>query len=769
MSTEPKKIPFKVSARTARLIGRENVANAEAAVIELVKNSYDADSSRVSILFHDEDLFIVDDGHGMNENVIEDYWMVIGTDNKQSSPKTPRGRVKSGAKGIGRFALDKLGRTTTMHTLQDGADSGLIWSIAWTSFEEAGKTVDDIGAELSTLNRQNFTELQKKLTGKKSDSGTILQIKGLRDDWQEERLDRLFESLRALVPPVNDNEFNIELKSTKYPKSYGAVEPLINSHFDYMMDAHYDAVSKKVTYKVIRNELDVNLLEKKFSGVLEEKGMGTAPFDMDTLEKGEYEGYKTINELIPNLKADSDELAGIGNFSFQIIFAKNAKPNDEDIKKYPYKTVDYRERSEWLRKFGGIRIFRDNFRIRPYGEKGDDWLRLGERQAQSPGGPGQRMGGYRVRPNQVTGSIYISRIANEVLQDKSSREGIVENEFFELLKNIIKGMLTIVEGDRNQLFYSLSQLNLKTNKIEAIKQEGKKALADIQTHKKDNSKEWRYYKEEAEKVFEYAKVMQAQESDKDEELRILRSLASAGIITAGASHELKGLKNHMSVRVRQFVRLLEKYLDKNSFKDKSAVDDPFKRLEQMGESDQKIVSWMDYALMPLKRDRRTRSKVKLDSYFEDLNNIWKPLLESRKISLSIDLDDISEVSVKMFPIDVDTIFNNLIINSMEAFVSRKSTDDRIIGISIKQDKEYVVATYEDNAGGLDTAFANSPERIFLPHVTTKVNVRGESTGTGMGMYLAKAVLDENNGQITIEDSSAGTFRVSVKMRVFDGR
>jgi signal transduction histidine kinase len=644
-----------------------------------------------------------------------------------------------------------------------------VWSIAWTNFEEAGKTVDDIGAELNTLNRQSFAELQRKLTGKDSARGTILQIKGLRDDWQEERLDRLFESLRALVPPINDNEFNIELRSTKHPKSYGIVEPLINSHFDYMMDAYYDAASKNVSYKITRNELDVNLLEKKFSGVLKEKGMGTAPFDIGTLKKGEYGGLKTINELIPNLKANDEALAEIGSFSFQIIFAKNTKPNNEDVKKYPYKTVDYRERSEWLKKFGGIRIFRDNFRIRPYGEKGDDWLRLGERQAQSPGGPGQRMGGYRVRPNQVTGSIYISRIENEVLQDKSSREGIVENEFFELLKEIIKGMLTIVEDDRNQLFYALSQLDLKTNKVEAIKQEGKKALADIQTHKKDGNEEWRYYKDEAEKVFEYAKVLQAHESDKDEELRILRSLASAGIITAGASHELKGLKNHMSVRVRQFTRLLEKYLDKNSFKNKTAVDDPFKRLEQMGESDQKIVSWMDYALMPLKRDRRTRNRVKLNGYFEDLNNIWKPLLESRKICLTIDLGDIGEVSVKMFPIDLDTIFNNLIINSMEAFVFRKSTDDRIIGINIEQDKECVVATYEDNAGGLDAAFVNNPERIFLPHVTTKVDVKGESTGTGMGMYLVKAVLDENNGQVVIEDSSAGTFRVSIKMRVFDGR
>ena len=133
------RIPFSVSARTARLIGRENVANAEGAVIELVKNSYDADADNVTVFFSgDEELYIIDNGHGMTEEIIKSAWMTIGTDHKEIDPFSPRKRVKSGAKGIGRFALDRLGEKVEMYTLPKGADKGFLWKADWSDFEKAG-------------------------------------------------------------------------------------------------------------------------------------------------------------------------------------------------------------------------------------------------------------------------------------------------------------------------------------------------------------------------------------------------------------------------------------------------------------------------------------------------------------------------------------------------------------------------------------------------------------------------------------------------------
>ena len=142
---EKKKIYFNVSARTARLIGQENFANAEGAVIELVKNAYDADASFCAIIFdlkdnmHDSSLYIVDGGHGMDDTVIERQWMTIGTDDKLvNSKSSASGRIKSGAKGIGRFALNRLGKTSLMLTAPIGKKKIYEWEVNWTDFEKTG-------------------------------------------------------------------------------------------------------------------------------------------------------------------------------------------------------------------------------------------------------------------------------------------------------------------------------------------------------------------------------------------------------------------------------------------------------------------------------------------------------------------------------------------------------------------------------------------------------------------------------------------------------
>ena len=117
-------IPFTVSARTAKLIGQENFSNAEGAIIELVKNTYDADSQYCFILFENigtlnATIYIIDFGCGMNDTTIQNCWMTIGTDDKLFNIKSDNGRIKTGAKGIGRFALNRLGNYTTMYTVPE--------------------------------------------------------------------------------------------------------------------------------------------------------------------------------------------------------------------------------------------------------------------------------------------------------------------------------------------------------------------------------------------------------------------------------------------------------------------------------------------------------------------------------------------------------------------------------------------------------------------------------------------------------------------------
>ena len=112
------KMKYKMASRATILLGRESVSKADGAIIELIKNTYDADAGFCYICFDaaNDKIYLLDNGTGMTRQVIEDCWMMIGTDNKRSEFYSSKKRIKSGEKGIGRFALDRLGNSCTMFT-----------------------------------------------------------------------------------------------------------------------------------------------------------------------------------------------------------------------------------------------------------------------------------------------------------------------------------------------------------------------------------------------------------------------------------------------------------------------------------------------------------------------------------------------------------------------------------------------------------------------------------------------------------------------------
>ena len=212
----PTKIPFKVSARAGKLLGRENFSNPEGAITELVKNSYDADAENCLVIFdipliqiEDENgeiqnipvkeksvLYIIDNGDGMKKNIVEDYWMQIGTGNKEQYFLSDNKRVKTGAKGIGRFALDRLGLNTEMWTLSKNAENniGVYWQMNWSQFDDLEKSISEIEAEISEIpihieaNLLDLTDIDFK-------NGTNLKISNLKDEWYTDEIENVFQSI----------------------------------------------------------------------------------------------------------------------------------------------------------------------------------------------------------------------------------------------------------------------------------------------------------------------------------------------------------------------------------------------------------------------------------------------------------------------------------------------------------------------------------------------------------------------------------------------
>ena len=205
------KVNFNVNAYTARLIGRENVATLNGAILELVKNTYDADSS-ICILYYDDiddNVYLIDNGCGMTENIIINHWMTIGRSTKRNKYISKKGRVQTGAKGIGRFALDRIADFCEMLTIND--NEKLLWKVNWKDFE-GDSNITDITAKLdkTDITVKEFLKdvhndyINQLINNVEFETGTIFKLSGLRDKWSEARINKIMDNLRSLIP-INAN------------------------------------------------------------------------------------------------------------------------------------------------------------------------------------------------------------------------------------------------------------------------------------------------------------------------------------------------------------------------------------------------------------------------------------------------------------------------------------------------------------------------------------------------------------------------------------
>jgi signal transduction histidine kinase len=757
---EVTQIPFTVSARTARLIGQENFANAEGAIIELVKNSYDADASVCIIIIDpvNDSIAILDNGDGMTENIIRNQWMTIGTDDKKINYKTKL-RIKTGAKGIGRFALDRLGKSSVLVTKTLESEC-LVWNVDWNQFDNTNAIISDIKATLqidSSSFIDELVELQKNIGLRDSftdlwneEKGTLISIDGLKDDWDEKATESLFSNLEILVPPLEINNFQIFLYSSLEPGKYGKVEPTMCDDYDYKIVA-IASDNQSVSIRVLRNEL--NLGDLKRLGFFEKSNLNESKYGIEAFETGEFDVLTSLETLIEGFKKIdlNNNLSKIGPFTFTFYFMKRGggQEKDEDIGKYPYKSVNYINRTYWLDKFGGIKIFRDNFRVRPYGEPKSssfDWLDLGKRALSNPT---VTRPGYRVKPQQVYGVINISRIDNINFEDKSSREGLQENDTFALFKEIIKSIIEVFENDRNQIMISLKKIyderSKKRQAQEAADQiiKNKKGWPTQKTTDSNTEKETLItaiegYKEDIEEL--------------QDEQKILRVLASAGLIVTSFAHEFRNHKDSILPRTNELKQVLLQVIDVEKLKQLPDFFDPYIMLSDMRKQDERLKSWLDFSISSVRKDKRIRRVINMVTYIEGLERIWRSLLSRRNIKLTIEKWKFTEVNFKGHEIDLDGIFNNLITNSVDAYKRPDAGDVREIKLSFAfnpMESNGIAVIYQDFGPGLLGEILDQ-NKIFQPFFTTKRDDKtGEKIGTGLGMWIVKSTVDEYNGDVEI--------------------
>ena len=740
------KIPFTISARTARLIGMENFTNAEGAVVELVKNAYDADAESCIVVADirenpsESRLFIIDNGSGMTDDTIIKHWMTIGTDDKLLNARSSKKkRIKSGAKGIGRFALNRLGTSAEMLSFVEGEHSkGYVWKVDWNLFEEA-HILSDVKADLEEI---SIHELKEKLHNygisnwpifqtltSNSFHGTILCISKLKDNWTDDNLNSLYKNLEMLIPAELQTSFELSLIKMNDLQWGGKINPTEYEDYDYKINSNYNG-GREIKIKIERNELNLSKLETLYNKVFLRDTMSRFPFRLEDFRKREISKILTIDQ-----KVDQVLLDAVGEFEFTFFFLKNSIKDDKDKKgdqKYPYNLFDESLRNHWLERFGGVRIYRDGFRVRPYGENGDDWLGLGRRQAKSPGGAGQKLGGYRIRPNQIAGVVKISRLTNTAFEDKSSREGIQENETFLLFKNLLLQIISDFEIDRNTIMFNLSELY----KDEHPQTYQAKEIAQKALDPKNSN-----FSKEAEDLRILASDYRALEeelSEKEAELSMLRGLASIGISVATFTHELRGILYRLLPRNEILKDILLQYLPEKQFEG-MRFENPYRELEHMKNEDEKLSNWISYSLRSIKMSKRDKTEIFLKNYLTDFITSWESSLSKKNISVNLSLDGVGDISINAVEMDLDSIFNNYMTNSISAFLSSEE-ENKAITVSAFMDHGYAIIDFIDNGTGLAKQYHDNAEAIFNAFETSKIDNQGNKIGTGMGLFIAKGVI-----------------------------
>lgn len=762
MRKKEREIEFSVDAYTARLIGRENVSKLEGAVLEIVKNAYDADAKTFCLYYSEVHncVYIIDNGCGMTEDIIKTHWMTIGNSSKKNNYVTSGKRIQTGAKGIGRFALDRLSDICNMLTITD--QGGLEWIVNWDDFNES-KKISEVKAkiydtdasllEYANVNNWVNAELASYVkTLNYENHGTVFRLEGLHDTWDEKTMVRLRNHLENLLPPNVTEEFEILF--------FEDTTELVDAE---IVSANVDSYDYKIDFQVRGDDLRIQILRNEFDFQGQEQTVfDEAGFDV---KEQKYFSGKPKNEET-SIQKISGRNNCIGNFSGTFYFYKITQ-TEKDQQRFYTKSIT--GRANLVKKFGGIKLYRDNFRVRPYGEYGDsdfDWLELAARRNRSPAGLGHLTGNWRVSAEQILGNIAISR-ENTNLEDNANRNGIQEGDGLAQLKQIILYIIEEFERDRQFVGRKLAAYAKAQDKLEKEKEEMRRLAEERRKWEKEKEQaegqNQEYRKEQGQKGIlldnasapsvdptKVAKIIDAMEQRQEQELqelrdeiKMLQTLATTGIVTNMFMHEIRTLTNNIGQELDSAFEAIKYDND---------INYAIKNITRAIGLKKNFKSWFGITIESIKKDKRLRKKQNLKIMLENFMITWDEILKKNGIELIYDCEE--DIEFWCFEFDIENIISNLISNSMASFDREMETilPKKEIRLTIKTLENGFLMDYKDSGWGLLSKYKEKPERILEAFESGRKLIGEEEDGTGMGMWIVNKTILEYNGSIDLNEN-----------------
>lgn len=710
-------LPIRPYARLLTMLSEQLIKNERIALLELIKNAYDADANLVRVTFDafnedrsirsDSRIIIEDDGHGMSPDVIRESWMNPANPQKyirkkKGNRRTLGGRrIVQGEKGIGRFALLKLGSHVTVTTRTDDYNFESVLLHDFTNyvseFTEDQTEVQDIYLdEIRVL----YSETSPPETIRQP-HGTVIEIRNLKGSWSKRTIDGLIRDVLALTDPIT------RITNRETPDVF-QIDVVFNGETLSIDDENTDDLKRLLEDKPVLK------IKGKFSaernsfliwGLENENKMSEINLD-DSKIKALLIWKQTFEDEV----FSSREIE-CGDFTFHFyIFDFSRGISGKHVLQQNEKNILKKHR---------IYLYRDEVRVYPYGDPDDDWLNIDVSR-------GTGRAGDFFSNDQVVGWIDITHEKNSNLRDKTNREGLIEegnsvNDFIGLIRTILSYI--------KQYPYARYQQNNKDRSVADIVRN--EVVSSHLMTLRTNLERQGY----TSGVREVARIEKLYKKEKDHlvhRAETVENLAGVGLSVEITSHDIMLLMGRALAVGKELSRSSRKMGDSET---EQRCDMLVGILTQVADGIKDVQSLF-------KSSKRRKKALRIEPILDKIYQLYQGLLEKKGIRYE-------KTVVPGSPLVADTndgVAMQVLINLFDNAAYWLDTVERHakeINVTVDGTKGELI--FSDNGPGIDE---DDLDYIFEPFYSGK----GQE-GRGLGLYIARQLLERHDYEILVADKN----------------
>lgn len=713
-------------ARLLNMLGDQLIKNERIALIEIIKNSYDADASWVKVTFNNFNadfeagagatIVIEDDGIGMSRDILENHWVNPATPTKwirkKKKPATDKGRVIQGEKGIGRFALLKLGRDITITTRPKDAEQEYTLTLDLAQYGEhlvpddgSPLFLDELTVGLREVTPAGFIKAEKISLGAREidrkPHGTRIEISHLTGAWSKAKVEKIYLDLARL-----QSAFDVLPEPSLHGAPDFEVAIYRGQHFEPFSTEYQNRLSDVVAdHSVLRVEQGrFNPADNTFVFKLNEQDFSLQLTDSELTGLGVFRRYFKGGTLPRSLQC------GPFGFAFYVFdFSAEAKG--------PYILDD---QDKELIKNHRIYLYRDGIRVYPYGDPDDDWLQIDVAR-------GTIRASEFLSNDQVVGFVQITQADNPQLSDKTSREGLIDKG--EATSDFVFAIQLVLAWLRKKPYNDYRGKLQKAEDVEIFKQERvQSALERAAEMAAETDPKLAAQVTEAANLYKVERRYLVQRAETTEHL------AGVGLSVETASHDLMLAMQ----RVLTVVDALLIETRRPGVLDKAYLE---RELTMVRGSLSFIQSQMKDLRLLFRSTKQRRKDIHVIDILEKVHRLFKAALDKAQVEVEI-IQRGAPLVAKTTDAVLLQVFLNLFDNAL--YWLQSVNGNRRLRIELNGDEGTLV--FADNGPGIRPEDA---QYLFEPFYSGK----GDD-GRGLGLYIARQLLERHEYSIQLADLKA---------------